>query len=31
MADEVPNASVVMPDGYLAVDYSKVDVDFVEV
>jgi hypothetical protein len=31
MADEVPNASVVMHDGYLAVDYSKVDVDFVEV
>ena len=28
MAQEVPEASLVMPNGHLAVDYSKVDVNF---
>lgn len=28
MAQEVPDASVMHEDGYLVVDYTKVDVDF---
>jgi hypothetical protein len=28
MADEVPHASILHPDGYAMVDYDKVDVDF---
>jgi len=28
MAQEVPWASTMMDNGYLAVDYNKVDVDF---
>ena len=28
MADEVPHASIKMSNGYYAVDYSKVDVNF---
>ena len=31
MAQEVPWASYRMRDGYLAVDYNKVDVDFIRV
>jgi hypothetical protein len=31
IAQEVPEASVEMSNGYLAVDYSKIDVDFIRV
>ena len=31
MAHQVPHASIINDDGYLMVDYSKVDVEFKKV
>ena len=31
MADEVPQAAIVTDDGFLAVDYSKIDVQFKQI